>query len=276
MKQGRVGKKSKGYTVKRDSPSEKTTNNRHSNDRIRPMPAQAFRRKTISDLHNITVNSIGQPFMEANALNRSWQQGKIFDNKTYTDNQRLQSRHSPVTTNSIKKSTTLVDSNRDDLSQKSVTLPCAPKRISMASSGVHVIRVSKNRMAVSPKPLRNIPLEAIGAATQNQGSSKDIGNHFHSADSICNQPSSVHTPRIIVANVQNPSTKPLSHAPLKRKHGRQRSSSLNQVSVIKATSTGDNNQSVISHTSVSVYPDKNNQVGMIDGVVAILPRKNQH
>ena len=122
VKKDATAKRSNDYIVDHDSNSSKSIHNRHFNDRVGPTPTPSIKRKRITDLDELTMNSIEQSFVRANASIRLDQQQGDFENEADPNDRRLQPQNSSFTANSVTKHTSFVDINRDNLSQKSVPL----------------------------------------------------------------------------------------------------------------------------------------------------------
>ena len=165
VEKGNVAKRSKDYAIDHGSNSAKSVTNRHSNGRIEPMRTSSLQSKRIADLNELIVDSIGQSFMEANTSIQLDQQQEHFDHKTYPRDQQIQSQRSSVTVNSIKKSTSFVDTNQDNLSPKAVPLQYVPKTTLTTSSENHTGLQYVPKSTIPPSPGKMPSLHYVSKAT---------------------------------------------------------------------------------------------------------------
>ena len=166
VEKGNVAKRSKDYAIDHGSNSAKSVTNRYSNDRIEPMRTSSVQSKRIADLNELIVDSIGQSFMEANTSIQLDQQQEHFDHKTYPRDQQIQSQRSSTTVNSIKKSTSFVDSNRDNLSPKAVPPQYLPKAtVVMSRQQLATVQHAPEKTTLATSPENHTGLQYVLKST---------------------------------------------------------------------------------------------------------------
>ena len=154
VKKNKVGKRSKDYMLKRDSPTGETINNPQLNDRIEPIRTPSSQSKRTTDLDDLIVDSIGQSFLDANTTIPLSQQQENVHDQISDSGKQPNSLSSSVAVTSIKKSISFVEINRDDLSQQYVTLQYVPK-------GTPTLSREKST------PLQYVPKATLAASSEN-------------------------------------------------------------------------------------------------------------